>query len=281
LQEAARWPSLDLVAEDFRRGKTALGRLVIDAAPRPLENSWVIARVGLENPEAELVGSGRWAAKPSAGSETRLDLTLRLIKGEGLLARMGYPNLVRETSGLIRGELAWDGAPTDFRIPALRGQLSLDLESGRFMKADPGIAKLISVLNLQSLPRRMTLDFRDIFSEGFSFERVRGDVQLNQGIAETKNLRIVGVQASVFIEGSASLLAETQNVRVLVLPELNAGLASLGYALVNPAVGLGSFLAQFVLRDPLRQILAYEYALTGPWDDPVVKAVPRSEQRQP
>ena len=281
LQEAARWPSLDLVAEDFRRGKTALGRLVIDAAPRPLENSWVIARVGLENPEAELVGSGRWAAKPSTGSETRLDLTLRLIKGEGLLARMGYPNLVRETSGLIRGELAWDGAPTDFRIPALRGQLSLDLESGRFMKADPGIAKLISVLNLQSLPRRMTLDFRDIFSEGFSFERVRGDVQLNQGIAETKNLRIVGVQASVFIEGSASLLAETQNVRVLVLPELNAGLASLGYALVNPAVGLGSFLAQFVLRDPLRQILAYEYALTGPWDDPVVKAVPRSEQRQP
>jgi uncharacterized protein YhdP len=68
---------------------------------------------------------------------------------------------------------------------------------------------------------------------------------------------------------------------VLVLPELNAGLASLGYALINPAIGLGSFLAQFVLRDPLRQILAYEYEMTGPWDDPVVRELPRSEQKSP
>jgi uncharacterized protein (TIGR02099 family) len=283
LQEAQRWPSLDLVAEDFRRGKTALGRLVIDAAPRPQENSWFISRLSLENPDAELLGSGRWAAKTQAGggSETRLDLELKVKKGEGLLTRMGYPGLIRETPGTIKGELAWDGAPTDFRVRALRGQLALDLESGRFLKAEPGLAKLISVLNLQSLPKRMTLDFRDIFSEGFSFERVRGDVLLNQGQAETKNLRIVGVQASVFIEGTANLTTETQNIRVLVLPELNAGLASLGYALINPAIGLGSFLAQFVLRDPLRQILAYEYALTGPWDDPTVRELPRSEQKTP
>jgi uncharacterized protein YhdP len=206
---------------------------------------------------------------------------LKVKKGEGLLARMGYPGLIRETPGVIKGELAWDGAPTDFRVRALRGQLALDFESGRFLKADPGLAKLISILNLQSLPKRITLDFRDIFSEGFSFERVRGDVRLNQGQAETQNLRIVGVQASVFIEGSASLAEETQNIRVLVLPELNAGLASLGYALINPAIGLGSFLAQFVLRDPLRQILAYEYEMTGPWDDPVVRELPRSEQKSP
>ena len=283
LEDALRWPSLDLVAEDFRRGKTALGRLVIDAAPRPQENSWYVSRLSLENPESELLGSGRWAAKsPSGGgSETRLNLELKVKKGEGLLARMGYPGLIRETPGVIKGELAWDGAPTDFRVRALRGQLALDFESGRFLKADPGLAKLISILNLQSLPKRITLDFRDIFSEGFSFERVRGDVRLNQGQAETKNLRIVGVQASVFIEGSASLAEETQNIRVLVLPELNAGLASLGYALINPAIGLGSFLAQFVLRDPLRQILAYEYEMTGPWDDPVVRELPRSEQKSP
>ncbi|MGA1664648.1 MAG: AsmA-like C-terminal region-containing protein, partial [Burkholderiaceae bacterium] len=91
------------------------------------------------------------------------------------------------------------------------------------------------------------------------------------------NLRIVGVQASVFIDSQADLLAETQNTRVLVLPELNAGLASLGYALVNPAIGLGSFLAQYVLRDPLRKILAYEYQLTGSWADPQVKELSRTE----
>lgn len=283
LQEGQRWPSVDLVAEDFRRGKIALGRLVIDAAPRPQDNSWEIQRLSLENPQAELRGTGRWAAKGgSAGaSETSMDLTLQVRSGEGLLDRLGYPGLIKDTPGSIQGRLAWDGAPTDFGLRALRGKLALDFESGRFMKVDPGPAKLLSVLNLQSLPKRMTLDFRDIFSEGFGYDRVRGDLQLNQGVAQTQNLRIVGVQASVFIEGSASLINETQNTRVLVLPELNAGLASLGYALVNPAIGLGSFLAQYVLRDPLREILAYEYALSGPWENPVVREVPRSEQRQP
>jgi uncharacterized protein YhdP len=102
-------------------------------------------------------------------------------------------------------------------------------------------------------------------------------VAFGNGQAVTTNLRIVGVQASVFIDGQADLLAETQNTRVLVLPELNAGLASLGYALVNPAIGLGSFLAQYVLRDPLRKILAYEYQLSGPWADPMVKEVSRRD----
>ena len=62
-------------------------------------------------------------------------------------------------------------------------------------------------------------------------------------------------------------------MRVLVLPEINAGLASLGYVLVNPAVGLGSFLAQYILRDPLRKILAYEYRLKGSWDEPLVEQI--------
>ena len=104
---------------------------------------------------------------------------------------------------------------------------------------------------------------------------MRGNVSVESGLAKTTNLRLVGVQASVFLEGSANVLKETQALRVLVLPELNTGLASLGYALVNPAVGLGSILAQYVLRDPLRQTLAYEFEVTGKWDDPSVKSLPR------
>ena len=195
--------------------------------------------------------------------------------GAGLLERLGYPGLIRGTPGTLSGQIQWAGAPTDFALNTLEGRLALDLQNGQFLKADAGLAKLISVVNLQSLPKRITLDFRDIFSEGFVYERVRGTVGFSQGLAKTDNLRIVGIQASVFLEGEANLLNETQDLHVLVLPELNAGLASLGYALVNPAVGLGSFIAQYILRDPLRQALAYEYKVTGAWDDPQVKALPR------
>ena len=277
IAQARRWPSVDLVVDDFRRGPQQFGRLTLDAAPAPREASWQIRSVLIENPDAVLRGSGRWEALAAgpAPSQTSLDLNLDIKSSEGLLARLGHPGLLRATPGQIKGQLNWPGAPTDFRVSQLGGQLFLDLKQGQFLKAEPGLSKLVSVVNLQSLPKRITLDFRDIFSAGFAYERVRGDLRFSSGEAMTDNLRIVGIQASVFIEGTASIVDETQQIRVLVLPELNVGLASLGYALINPAIGLGSFLAQYVLRDPLRKVLAYEYRLTGPWMDPIVTEMPR------
>jgi len=135
---------------------------------------------------------------------------------------------------------------------------------------------LVGVLNLQSLPRRIKLDFRDVFSEGFTYEKISGDLQFTNGRVSTQNLRILGIQASVLLEGSADIKTETQDLRVLVLPEVNAGLASLGYAaLVNPAVGLGAFIAQYILRNPVRELLSYEYRVTGSGTDPVVDSVKR------
>ena len=78
----------------------------------------------------------------------------------------------------------------------------MDLERGQFLKAEPGLAKLLGVLSLQSLPRRLTLDFRDVFSEGFAFDFVRGDVAIAQGIAATNNLQMKGVNAAVLMVGT-------------------------------------------------------------------------------
>jgi len=286
LSESRRWPTIDLIAEDFRRGNKQFGRLVLDASPAIDQPRWDIRGLTIENPYGRLTAKGQWAGQPASGgqptpasvlssSRTQLELALEVRDGGGLLNRLGYPGLIRATPGNVTGQIRWAGAPTDFQVATMEGTLVLDMQNGQFLKADAGLAKLISVVNLQSLPKRITLDFRDIFSEGFTYERVRGSVGFSQGQARTENLRIVGIQASVFLEGQANLLNETQDLHVLVLPEFNAGLASLGYALVNPAVGLGSFIAQYLLRDPLRQALAYEYQITGRWDDPQVKALPR------
>ena len=232
------------------------------------------------NPDAELTGPGQWAligtARGPRRSRTTLDVALSIKNGGALLTRSGYPKVVRDTNGKIDGRLNWPGSPLDFAGTVLNGNLSLNLQQGQFLKAEPGLARLVGVLNLQSLPRRIKLDFRDVFSEGFTYERIRGDLQFTNGAASTQNLRIIGVQASVLLEGAADIRSETQDLRVLVLPEINAGLASLGYAaLVNPAVGLGAFVAQYILRNPVRELLSYEYRVTGGWDDPKVESVKR------
>ena len=128
------------------------------------------------------------------------------------------------------------------------------MRRGQFLKADPGPARLLGVLSLQALPRRLVLDFRDAFSEGFAFDFLRGDVRIDQGKAVTNNLQMKGVSAAVLMEGQADLVRETQDLRVVVVPELNTTSMALIATAINPVVGLGTFIAQLVLRRPLLQL---------------------------
>ena len=166
-------------------------------------------------------------------------------------------------------------SPLSPNYPSMTGQFNVNIESGQFLKADPGIAKLLGVLSLQSLPRRLALDFRDVFTDGFSFDFVRGDVNIAQGIAATNNLQMKGVNAAVLMEGSANIAKETQDLKVLVVPEINAGTASLIAAVINPAIGLGTFLAQYFLRQPLIDAATQEFQIDGSWADPKVTKLER------
>ena len=151
----------------------------------------------------------------------------------------------------------------------------MNVESGQFLKADPGLAKLLGVLSLQSLPRRLALDFRDVFSDGFAFDFVRGDVTIQDGMAATNNLQMKGVNAAVLMEGRADIARETQDLKVVVVPEINAGTASLVATVINPAIGLGTFLAQMFLREPLMRAATQEFHIDGTWTDPRVTRVNR------
>jgi len=206
---------------------------------------------------------------------TVMNFTLDIADSGELLNRFGMNDVIKRGKGKMEGQVAWAGSPLSLDYPSMSGQFNVNIESGQFLKADPGIAKLLGVLSLQSLPRRLTLDFRDVFSEGFAFDFVRGDVNISQGVAATNNLQMKGVNAAVLMEGSADIARETQDIKVLVVPEINAGTASLIAAVINPAIGLGSFLAQFFLRRPLMAAATQEFHIDGSWANPKITKMER------
>ena len=159
----------------------------------------------------------------------------------------------------------------------MNGALRIHVGPGRFTKLEPGPGKLLGVLSLQSLQRRLSFDFKDVFGEGFAFDQITGDVRIENGVMKSDNVRIVGPAARVSISGETDIAKETQKLKVRVQPSLSAGV-SVGAAvllLANPivgaAVGAGSLLAQKVLQDPIEQIFSYEYLINGSWTDPVVE----------
>jgi uncharacterized protein YhdP len=203
-----------------------------------------------------------------------MDFKLESKDSGALLTRLGTPEALRDGPGTLAGRISWQGSPMQPHYPSMDGQFNIALGKGQFLKADPGVAKLLGVLSLQALPRRLLLDFRDVFYQGFVFDTVRGDVSIQRGIAQTRNLQIQGVNALLQMDGSADLAQETQRLRVLVLPELDAGTASLvaGIA-VNPVVGLTSFLAQLFLQNPLAKATSQEFLIEGDWSNPTVTKV--------
>ncbi len=131
------------------------------------------------------------------------------------------------------------------------------------------------ILSLQSLPRRISLDFRDIFTDGLAFDEIVGAVKVNKGVASTDNLRISGPAARIVMNGQVDLARETQVLRVKVNPQLSDSVSVAGALIGGPVAGIAAFVAQKLLKDPLDQIASYEYDVTGNWTDPQVNKVER------
>ena len=269
-------PTLDIVVNDLTLRGKKLGRLEIEAVNRVGAQSareWRLNKLNITLPEATLTANGNWMTDGPRLRRTQLSFALVIRDSGELLNRLGTPDAIRHGEGRLEGQVTWQGSPITLDYASMSGKMNVAIEKGQFLKTEPGAARLLGVLNLQALPRRLTLDFSDIFSDGFAFDFVRGDVRIDQGVAFTNNLQMKGVVAGALIEGSADLVRETQNLKVVVVPEINAGTASLYVATINPLIGLTSYLAQMVLSKPLVRAGTSEFHIDGTWADPRVSKV--------
>lgn len=279
-EKANRVPALDLIVEDFELKGRKLGRIEIEAvnlaavSKKGFEGhgEWRLNRFNVNTPEAKFAATGVWS--DVAQASTRMDFTLDITDSGKLLTRFGIKETVAGGAGKLHGQIAWRGSPLSMNYPTMTGKFNLNIEKGQFLKADPGVGKLLSILSMQTIMKRITFDFRDVFSSGFAFDFVRGDVTIDHGQASTNNFQMSGVNAVVLIDGKSDIARETQELRVVIAPEVNAGVASLLVATaINPAIGLGTFLAQLFLRQPLIEAATRELEVKGTWTDPVISEV--------
>jgi len=273
------FPALDVVVENFSVKQKKLGKLELLAVQSG--DDWRIDRMHISNPDGSLQMSGMWQGwrrRP----RTRANLHLDVQDLGKLLTRLGYPQAVKRGKAKLDGRLSWNGSPHALDYPSLAGNLKLEARDGQFLKIEPGAGKLLGLLSLQSLPRRLTLDFRDIFSEGFAFDSISGGVRIDHGIARSDDLTLEGPAAKVQMQGETDLAEETQNLKVKVSPQLGGGVSVAGAFLGGPAVGITAWVAQKLLKDPIDQIASYEYSITGTWDNPnVVKIGANMPLEQP
>jgi len=270
-------PALDIVADDFSLGERHFGRLEVQA--RNEAGVWYLNTIQASQPAGKLTGSGQWQI---GGGKNRTQLDFKVDSSDvgRLLERLGYPGTVRAGSAQLSGKIGWNSSPDDLDFASLSGEMNLAASKGQFVKLNPGATgRLLGLISLQGIPRRLSLDFNDVFREGFAFDSISSKLAVQSGVMRTDRLQIDGPSARVFMHGEVDLKQETQHLNVTVQPELG-GTAALGVALVNPVAGAATWVASKLLKDPLNQIFGLNYLVTGSWDDPKVEKISGNEAKQ-
>ena len=222
--------------------------------------------------------SGLW--RQGEGSRTSLNFKLEAADIGQFLDRIGYPEHLKAGRGKLEGSLSWNGDPINLDYATLGGNLSMQAEDGQFLEIEPGIGKLVSLMSLQMLPRRLAMDFRDVFSKGFQFDRITSSMDIALGVMAVKDFHMRGPAADVTMTGQIDLSLETQNLSVRVIPQLG-DTASTVMGLVNPVAGVAALIAGRVMKNPLGKLFAFEYGITGTWTDPKVEKVQAPPQPAP
>jgi uncharacterized protein YhdP len=203
-----------------------------------------------------------------------LNIKLNSEKLDKTMERFGYYESVSGGHGTFEARVNWMDTPMRFSLAGLSGTAQMNLRKGQLLDINPGAGRLFGLLSLQALPRRLTLDFSDLFKKGFSFDKITGDFEIENGNAYTNNMEMDSSFATINIYGRTGLAARDYDQFVSVNAKVTASLPLAGALLGGPVVGAAVLaLDKLLLAPGLEDATTREYTITGSWDDPKVEEV--------
>jgi len=221
------------------------------------------------SPELEFTASGLWK-KEVDEQATRFNAKLKSQKFSKFLKSLGYSVGFEAGKSRNAAQLTWRGSPFQFALNKISGKLQIRIDNGQLQDVSPGAGRVFGLLSLQALPRRLTLDFSDVFKKGFSFDRIKGSFQIDAGDAYTTDLYLDGPAARLDVSGRTGLVVRDYDQLVTVTPNLTGSLPLAGAIVGGPLAGGVVFALDKLFRPAIDDITRYQYTVTGGWDDPQV-----------
>src|SRR5690606_29956243 len=268
---------LQLTADEFGFGARRFGTLRADVRADPL--GLRLESFESRSPSFTATGSGGWFAGPE-GQTTRLAFNLHATDVAGMLAELSLEPIASGDVADITGSVYWPGAPTDDWMAHLGGDLSLRLETGSLLDIDPGAGRVVGLMSITALPRRLALDFRDVFNKGFGFDEIAGDFTIIDGNVYTDNLKVTGPVAEIGVAGRIGLRDRDYRQQAVVTAEPGKMLPTVGGLLGGPGVGAALLIFTRIFKEPLKGIGRASYCVTGSWDSPAVERLTAEQLEQ-
>ncbi|QRN04320.1 TIGR02099 family protein [Legionella sp. MW5194] len=278
-------PNVDLRIHDFRYDTFNVGQVALKMTRSP--KAWRLDYCKIKTPAYQVTATGEWhQATPINQTQIKVDMQINDLAGS--LKRWHISPVVESSFGQIELRGTWPGSYTDFALNKVKGTMALYFKHGRITNLSPeteeklGLGKLLSILSLQTIPRRLKLDFSDLKNDGYSFDVLKGSFEVRDGAIHTTDSYIDGPVAYASMKGSLDLARQLYDVDLQVSPHITASLPIVATIAGGPVAGVATWVASKIINQGMQKIRAYTYKISGPWKQPVVQQVSifRKEKNQ-
>jgi uncharacterized protein (TIGR02099 family) len=271
------WPAINLDIEHLEIDKMVLGKLHL-AAIRTAD-TWSIKEGSLISPSySAQITSAQWLQSASHDA-SHINVSATSDNLSGFLADFGYLPSISSNNVTLDINASWPSSPLNIERAEIKGNLALSVGRGKLNDVEPGAAgRIFGLLSITAIPRRLSLDFSELFSKGFNFSSITANFELESGIAKTKNMKVLADSATIDITGPIDIVNQTYNQKVAVVPNVSSSLPIAG-AVAGGPIGLGvgtaillvDKLANQLFDKNIGNLITYKYDLTGPWNQPELK----------
>ncbi len=263
-------PSIDLTIDDLTLYGNKLGQIRFKGSNKERGKKWNIDQLHIVNPYATFDASGD-LQMTTAERGVRLTTKIEINDVGKLSDYMGYPDKIKEGQGVINADVHWLNFPWVFDYEGLSGNAEASLKNGVFEHLNSRSARLLELLSVQSLQRLFSLNFKPgtVFQNGYPWNSIAAKFVITNGVVSTSDLTIASPVANILLVGKSDLKERIWDMQADVKPVFDmSGTALATGFVVNPFIGIGALVTQYILRNPIEKAFTEQYKVTGFWDDP-------------
>ena len=262
-------PGLSLTAEEFAFGARRLGRVSAEIVPDVLG----LRLVSFASSSDSLTAGGTASWLVGAGeARTAAVVSMNSSDVAGALEALDFTPMIEGDFAEVVASVNWSGPPSSNWMDHVDGDVSVRVDDGSMLDIQPGGAgRVAGLMSFVALPRRLALDFRDVFSRGFAFDEITGNFLVADGQAYTNDLKLTGPGAEIGVVGRTGLRDRDYEQQAVVTAEPGKILPTVGALLSGPGAAAALLIFTQIFKESLRGIGQASYCITGSWDEPSVE----------
>jgi len=273
VMDPRKMPAMNLNVKDFKYNDFTLGEMSLRASR--IDSGLFLDEFILKNPDKHISAKGNWI-QIANDQQSEFDIRISAKNLGNTLKSFGYADAIGGGKGDIDIQAKWRGKPSDFNVKIATGKVKIKIKDASLLDFELGAAKMFGLL----LPRRLLLDFRDVFTSGMRFDSIKGEYSIENGNAFTSALDLEGAIADIHLAGRIGLVDQDYDQVVTINQHLVSDSLPIVAAIANPLIGAQVYVMKKLLEKQIDDILSIQYTLEGSWEDPKITPVSKVDNRE-